>query len=258
MKTLATSKAQALFLTILATFLFGGCAASRPASAGKTDEAALEAPVESDPEQGASTDDCESLEVLQEEDAQPRCDETEKTDEALLDRTQRAVYGVMENTTRWFDGFFGQSQFSEREHVSRGAVRVSGLWDQCDGFDSRFNLRARFALPALEDRTRLILGRGDSEDIVDGTSNEAVIGLPDSFDQNRDDDWLIGLGFNRSGDMSRGVDFGIGIRLASPPEPYVNVSYRWYKTWDNSWSFRARPRAFLQYQRGAASRWTRI
>ena len=63
--------------------------------------------------------------------------------------------------------------------------------------------------------------------------------------------WLIGLGFNRSGDMSRGLDFGVGIRLATPPEPYVNVSYRWYKTWDNSWSFRAPPRAFLQYQRGA-------
>jgi hypothetical protein len=256
MKTLATSEARALFLTILATFLLGGCAANRPASADKADEAtveddSVEAPVDTDSKQGALTDECESLEGLQEQDAQPRCDETKKSDEALLDRTQRVVYGVMENTTRWFDGFFGTSQLSEGEHVSRGAVRVSGLWDQRDGLDSRFNLRARFALPALQDRTRLILGRGDTEDIIDGTTNEAVDSLPGSFDQNRDDDWLIGLGFNRSGDMSRGLDFGIGIRLASPPEPYVNATYRWYKTWDNSWSFRARPRAFLQYQRGA-------
>jgi hypothetical protein len=168
----------------------------------------------------------------------------------LLDRTQRTVYELMENTTRWFDGFFGQSRLSEGEHVSRGTLRVSGLWDQRDGFETRFNLRARFALPALEDRARLILGRGDSEHIVDGTTNEAVESLPGAFDTHRDDEWLLGFGFNRSGDMSRGLDFGVGVRITNPPDPYVNVTYRWAETWDNSWSFRARARTFWQNQRG--------
>lgn len=244
MTTPAHKKGHALTLLVLATFALNGCAGNPTA-----DE--TEAPIETSPNQDAATDECKLFEELDEQDSQPHCVEAEESDEALLDRTQRTVYEVMENTTRWFDGFFGESRLSEGEHVSRGTVRVSGLWDQRDGFDSRFNLRARFALPALQDRGRLILGRGDSEDIIDGTTNEAVDSLPGSFDQNRDDDWLIGLGFNRSGDMSRGVDFGVGIRLANPPEPYVNMTYRWYKTWDNALSFRARPRAFWQYQRGA-------
>jgi hypothetical protein len=168
----------------------------------------------------------------------------------MLDRTQRTVHGLVDNTARWFDGFFGQAQLAEGEHVSRGRLTVSGLWDQRDGFDTRFNLRAKFALPALENRTRVILGRGDTDDIVDGTTNEGAEGLPGSFDDDQDDDWLIGLGYNRSGDMLRGLDFGAGIRLATPPDPYVNVTYRWYKTWNESWLLRVRPRVFTQRQRG--------
>ncbi len=197
-----------------------------------------------------STTDCGSEEDPNEDAEESACVETEAADEALLDRTQRTVHELVDNTTRWFDGFFGQAQLAEGEHVSRGRLTVSGLWDQRDGFDTRFNLRARFALPALQNRARVVLGRGDTDDLVDGTTNEGAEGLPGGFDDDRDDDWLIGLGYNRSGDMLRGLDFGVGIRLATPPDPYVNVTYRWYKTWNESWLLRVRPRVFWQRQRG--------
>ena len=258
----------ASFMLVIAVLVMGGCAGTQPASAIKAEDSSsseelVEAPIddavvaeqasdpaEVEPELHLSTTECGPEEGPSEDAEEPVCVETETTDEALLDRTQRTVYEVMENTTRWFDGFFGQSNLSEEEHVSRGTLRVSGLWDQRDGFNTRFNLRAKFALPALEDRARLILGRGDTEDIVDGTTNEGVEGLPGSFDDDRDDEWLVGLGFNRSGDISRGLDFGVGVRITSPPDPYVNVTYRWIENWDNSWSFRSRARVFWQNQRG--------
>ena len=163
----------AFFLLVLTALAMGGCAGTGPTSADEADESSVrgepaEAPIkdpvfaepgrdptETDPTQGASTDECGSVENPDEQTAQPHCVETEKPDEALLDRTQRTVHEAIENTTRWFDGFFGQSRLSGGEHVSRGRLRVSGLWDQRDGFDSRFNLRARFALPALQDRARV-------------------------------------------------------------------------------------------------------
>ena len=258
----------ALFMLVLAVFVMSGCAGTQPASANEADDSpsseefvgvpiddAVVAehasdPAEAEPELHLSTTECESEEDPSEHAEEPVCVETETTDEALLDRTQRTVHGLVDNTTRWFDGFFGQAQLGQGEHVSRGRLTVSGLWDQRDGFDTHFNLRAKFALPALENRTRVILGRGDTDDIVDGTTNEGVEGLPGSFDDDRDDDWLIGLGYNRSGDMLRGLDFGVGIRLATPPDPYVNVTYRWYKTWNESWLLRVRPRVFTQRQRG--------
>jgi hypothetical protein len=255
-------------MLVIAVLAMGGCAGMRPAYANEADESSVsdepaDAPIddavfaeyardpaEIDPKQSVSTDECESAEGPDEQAAQPVCVETEATDEALLDRTQRTVHELVDNTTRWFDGFFGQVQLDDGEHVSRGRLSVGGLWDQRDGFDTSFNLRARFALPALQNRTRVILGRGDTDDIVDGTTNEAAESLPIGFDDNRDDDWLLGLGYNRSGDMSRGLDFGVGIRLATPPDPYVNVTYRWYETWNESWLLRVRPRAFWQRQRG--------
>jgi len=272
MNTTATNVAArvpvASALLVLAALVISGCAGNQRTSANEANESSLsdesaEAPIddavvaehagdpaEVDPELQLSTTECGSEEDPNEDAEEPVCVGTGITDEALLDRTQRTVYELMENTTRWFDGFFGQSGLSEGEHVSLGTLRVSGLWDQRDGFDTRFNLRARFALPALEDRARLILGRGDSEDIVDGTTNEAVESLPGAFDTKRDDEWLIGFGFNRSGDISRGLDFGVGVRITSPPDPYVNVTYRWAETWDNSWSFHSRARTFWQNQRG--------
>lgn len=272
MNTTATSVAARLqvasALLVLAALTTSGCAGNQRAPADEANEPSLsdqsaEAPINdaviAEPERGpaeieakqrTSTGECVSADDRDQQATQPERAETEKPDEALLDRTQRTLYEVIENTTRWFDGFFGQSPLSEGEHVSQGTLRFSGLWDQRDGFEPRFNLRARFALPALEDRARLILGHGDTEDMIDGTTNEAVESLPGSFDTNRDDEWLIGLGFNRSGDISRGLDVGVGVRITSPPDPYVNVTYRWAETWDNSWSFRSRARTFWQNRRG--------
>jgi hypothetical protein len=255
-------------MLVIAALAMGGCAGTQPMPVSKADDSSLseepvEAPIddavvaehasdpaEADPELPLSTTECGPEQDPSEYAEEAVCVETEAADEALLDRTQRTVHELVDNTTRWFDGFFGQAQLAEGEHVSRGRLTVSGLWDQRDGFDTRFNLRAKFALPALENRTRVILGRGDTDDIVDGTTNEGVEGLPGSFDDDPDDDWLIGLGYNRSGDMLRGLDFGVGVRITSPPEPYVNVTYRWAETWDNSWSFRSRARTFWQNQRG--------
>jgi hypothetical protein len=255
-------------MLVITALAMGGCAGTQPASAIEADDSSpseelVEAPMddavvaehgsdpaEADPERYLSTTECGPEQDPSAHAEEPVCVETETTDEALLDRTQRTVHEVIDNTTRWFDGFFGQAQLGQGEHVSRGRLTVSGLWDQRDGFDTRFNLRAKFALPALQNRTRLILGRGDTDDIVDGTTNEGAEGLPGSFDDDRDDDWLIGFGYNRSGDMLRGLDFGAGIRLATPPDPYVNVTYRWYKTWNESWLLRVRPRVFTQRRRG--------
>ncbi len=258
----------ASFMLVIAALAMGGCAGTQPIPVSKADDSSpseelVEAPMDdavvaehaSDQAEVAtklqlSTTDCGSEEDPNEDAEESACVETEAADEALLDRTQRTVHELVDNTTRWFDGFFGQAQLAEGEHVSRGRLTVSGLWDQRDGFDTRFNLRARFALPALQNRARVVLGRGDTDDLVDGTTNEGAEGLPGGFDDDRDDDWLIGLGYNRSGDMLRGLDFGAGIRLATPPDPYVNVTYRWYKTWNESWLLRVRPRVFWQRQRG--------
>jgi hypothetical protein len=102
----------------------------------------------------------------------------------------------------------------------------------------------------LENRARLVLGRGDTDDMIDGSGNPSVEGLPGSFDDREDDEWLIGLGYSRSGNTVRGFDVGIGARLTTPLDPYVHLTYRWYKPLSTNLNFRARPRVFWQDTRG--------
>jgi len=109
----------------------------------------------------ASADQCEPTEDIQQQATQSDCVDDSASDEAMLDRTQRTVYEVVNGTTRWFDGFFGESQLNDAGHVSRGRMTVGGFWDERDKLNGRVNLRAKFALPALEHRTRLVLGRGN-------------------------------------------------------------------------------------------------
>ena len=260
------SAASAMF--ILVGFLSVGCAGTRPSSANESEESPLttelaEAPIvdaavaenasdpaEIDSQQRASADECNADEVPEEQATKPDCVETVASDEALLDRTQSTVFGVMNSTTRMFDGLFGEVPLHEEPFVTRGRATISPTWDQRDGFDIRFRLRARYALPALQNRARLVLGRGATDDIVDGSANDAMEGLPGSFDDNVDDDWLIGLGFSRSGNSLSGFDIGAGVRLSTPLDPYVHLTYRWYKPLGDKWNFRARPRLFWQDTRG--------
>jgi len=198
----------------------------------------------------ASADQCEPKEDIQEQAALSDCVDDPASDEVLLDRTQRTVYEVVNGTTRWFDGFFGESQLNDAGHISRGRITVGGFWDQRDQFSGRVNLRAKLALPALKHRTRLVLGRGDADDLIDGTEEQIAEGLPGSFDPDRDDDWLIGLGYSRSGNLARGFDLGVGVKVSSPLEPYVRLTYRWYRSYGDAWLLRIRPRAFWQQERG--------
>ena len=218
-----------------------GCASTEPVEAGVDDASPTQIDAVAEP-----TDDST-------ESASDTFLDDSTADEALLDRAQRTVFEVANNTTRWFDGFFGETPLNDADHVSRGRLTTSGYWDQRDQFSGRVNLRARYALPAAERRARLVVGRGDTDDLIDGTEEPFTDGLPAGFDADRDDDWLFGLGFSRSGNLTRGFDLGVGVKLATPLEPYVRLTYRWNRIFRDATLLSIRPRVFWQSQRGTGA-----
>jgi dienelactone hydrolase len=168
----------------------------------------------------------------------------------LLDRTQTRVYDVINGAAQYFDSFFGGNEVAETSNVSRGSMSVSGQQDQRNGFRQSVRLRARVALPALQERTQLILGRGDSDDMINGTAYNNADTLPGRFSDFEDEDWLIGVGFARNQVISKGWHFSAGVKVRSPLEPYVRATYRWNKTIDDAWLWQVRPLVFAQSQRG--------
>lgn len=174
-------------------------------------------------------------------------------DSPLLDRTREGVYSFVNSTSRWFDGFFGSTdlQANPDANVSRGLLALGGRWDERDDFTSSVRFRAQIPLPALRKRTRLLLGRGDTDDIVDGSETETINALPEQFSDFTDDDWLLGLGYRGQSGMREGFDFGIGASIrGSTVDPYARVTYRFNRPYGERWLWRIRPRLFWQEERG--------
>ncbi len=169
----------------------------------------------------------------------------------LLDRTQQTVENVVTGTARVVDNMFGSADVEEEASVTRGRLSVGGQWDQRDGLRERIRLKARFGLPALNQRTSLLLGRGDVSDFVDGSADDNIDTLPDRFNDFEDEDWLLGIGYSRDATLRRGWSFGAGVRVKTPLEPFVRATYRWHKVFGDDWLWRVEPRLFLQNQRGA-------
>lgn len=174
-------------------------------------------------------------------------------DKPLIDRTQESVNNLVRGSSEWFDGFFGSTEVDRGENVRRGSVRLGALWDERDGIKGRARLKARLPLPALRERTRLMLGRGDADDFIGGTAAGNVDTLPGQFNDFQDDDWLLGLGYSRDGALTKGFDLGVGVKLATPLEPYVRVTYRWSHSMSDAWLWRLQPRTFWQSQRGVGA-----
>jgi hypothetical protein len=168
----------------------------------------------------------------------------------IIDRTQKTVYNVVNNSSLWFDSFFGSSNVNEQHNVSRGSVTLGAQWDQRDGIDPIARMRARIPLDALKARTRLVFGRGNVNEFVDGSADDVGTSLPSQFNDFEDDEWLLGVGYSKNGDISSGFDFDFGVKIASPLEPYVRTTYRWNHTFSDAVLWQLRPRAFWQNQRG--------
>jgi len=173
--------------------------------------------------------------------------------EPLLDKTQQTLYEAVNNSARWIDGFFGTAEIDQGSNVSRGRVTLGSHWDERDGVDFKFRFKARIPLPALENRTRLVFGRGDADDYADGTESQELDALPGQFNDFEDDDWLLGVGYSRNGQFSKGFDVGVGIKLSTPLEPYVRATYRWNRALSSDWLWRLRPQVFWQNQRGVGT-----
>jgi hypothetical protein len=192
------------------------------------------APVAAEPAAGDAVDPVDATELREvtgpTEDAKldAPCPELEGETPAL-DKFRHGVERSVCVTAWRFDSLFGvlpEDQIVERR-ATHGRLRLGLKWDERDGFEEEVALRAQVHLPIAERRMRLIFGRDTDEAFIEGGSREfdGVTFTEEDEDRN----WLLGLGFEPiSGTRSR-LSLGAGVRLRTPPDPYVQASY-WYQT----------------------------
>ena len=158
------------------------------------------------------------------EDAEDWVDPCDQEDTAgWLDGTHEWVYETTCRSAAWFDGFFGTGRGIDGTGETQGRAGLSGFWDQRDGFDPKFRFRVKLALPALNDRANLMVGRGDEQEIIEELTTKFDT-IPGNFNNIDDDSFLVGLGL--TGKKRTGFKVSIGAKIRAPPEPYIKLRYR--------------------------------
>lgn len=178
------------------------------------------------------------------------CDQPGSDRTALIDTVQRGVYSSVCNTARWFDGLFGTRRYDQDSDETYGRLRTGAFWDDRDGLDSSLRLRARFRLPNMEDRLRLVFGRVDDREVVEDARPDSSASPPQNFQRVEDEAWLLGLGYSKQGGLENGFDFGAGIKIRTPIEPYTKGSYRHNFVFSDATALRARQTVFWRDSRG--------
>ncbi len=178
------------------------------------------------------------------------CDEPGVDYRDWLSRLQRGVYGGVCGATEWFDGLFGNPRYDQDSDETYGRAGVFQTLDRRDNLDTRLRLRARLALPALKNRARLTLGRGTEEQVIEERPSTSENPLPPGFNSVDDDAWLLGLGYSKQAPLEDGFDFGIGVRLRTPIDPYAKGSYRYNFIFSERTMLRARETLFWRDSRG--------
>ena len=178
------------------------------------------------------------------------CDEPGSTTNAWIDKVQKGVYDRVCGAALWFDGLFGNPRYDQDSDATYGRLGLFEYYDRRDQFDTRLRLRARVALPALKDRLRLTLNRDNEQEEVEERPGDGENPVPQSFRTVDDESWLLGLGYSLRSGLDNGFDFGVGVRIRSPLDPYVKASYQHTWVFNRATALRFRETPFWRDSRG--------
>ncbi|EKE82952.1 hypothetical protein [Idiomarina xiamenensis] len=160
-------------------------------------------------------------------------------DQAWLDDFRSGLNNSVDATARWLDDFFGDKRSFDDSQGSTGRLSVAPQWDQYDGFEVDTSLRAKVRLPQAEQRFSAFFG-SDGEDDLRGPSSARRSVVRSS----RDDDWLLGFGFDPYLHDGNPVSFSVGVRGGIHLDPYTRARYRFDLPFNDNHQLRARSDAF--------------
>ena len=177
------------------------------------------------------------------------CHELDKEQDKWLDRAQTRLYDSTCGVAAWFDGFFGTPRHDATNEETYGRLGMSALWDQRDAWDQKVRFRARYALPAMREKSYFFFGKGDEKEVIEESRGPDIDSLPTTFNTQEDDSFLFGLGYGKGG-LDRGTRFQVGAVLGFPVTPFVKLSYR--RAWPLSEKdlLRVRPMTYWRSDEG--------
>lgn len=170
--------------------------------------------------------------------------------ELWIDRLERGLRAGGCRSALWIDQLFGTADDPGEYRRVSGNVAPSLLWSQYDGYDPGVRFRINLPLPMLDERYRAFVGRTDRDEFVTERGGTTGI-LPRQFGEPDEEQTLLGLGFRPpAAEDGSGFDYGAGVRLRFPLDPFVKVAYRMASFDGTSTAVVFKPTAFWQQSEG--------
>lgn len=172
-------------------------------------------------------------------------EQTKTKQKSWLDQLHNGFAENIDGSARWVDGFFGERVSAEDTPGAYGRFKMRFQWQEYEGMSVRTRLRAELPLDNLSKRVRAVVGRGNSDDVIEDRSK-----YDDLLSSGDGDDWLAGLGYTPPWSRSKRVNIGAGVKLDIPLDPYVRASYQFQHKYDEKSLIRARQTVFWERQDG--------
>lgn len=181
-----------------------------------------EAPSPDDPDAdrqpAASVDSPVSGAPAPEDDPGPweHCQRNPEPDEDVVEQSRRVLAETFCGATLWFDGLFGSDPDVAAARATSGRVELSTMYSDFYGVEVDGRLRLHYELPNLERRVNLVLGRGDSDEMVQDREEGSALGSAASGVEAARS-WLAGVGLSGPGRWAERVEFRAGVDVSTRP-----------------------------------------
>jgi hypothetical protein len=167
------------------------------------------------------------------------CFEPVAAEESAIEATRRRLYQTVCGAALWFDGLFGEQRHVAAAQRASGRVELSLTESEYYGVKERTRFNARVRFPNLEERLEAFVGRDDEEDFV-RDRNEGFALRSQFTDLERDDRWVLGLGYGLPGSYAQRTNFRVGAKGGREPEIFLQGRHRrnWFVGDRSLWHFR--------------------
>jgi hypothetical protein len=203
----------------------------------------------------------------------PSDEAAEAVPDEWIDRAHDGLHALIWRSAMFVDGMFG-STLDEQvyQQQTRGSITPALLWDEFHGFDQKFRFRVNLPLPRLGERYDAFVGTFSRDEFVTESEIESgAIQRQHPGGEVEQDETLLGIQYRPPKEGGR-WDATAGMRIRSPLDPFVKVSYRYQRGtperlllrlketvfWENSEQFGLTSRVDLERMLGEVwfARWT--
>jgi hypothetical protein len=141
-----------------------------------------------------------------------------------LDRTHQGLYDAMWHAAMRVDRWFGSEGDEEVYKSVYGSIAPAVLWDQHDHFKTPLRFNLNWPLPQINQRFNAFIGRVDPNEFI-SERDEPSGAFRRQYGPITEDQTLFGLSYHEPEKQGGYFTGGAGIRVATPPDPYLKGSY---------------------------------